>query len=35
MTFNPQFAQIDEILIHDGVVTEEQVKERKIFYLYP
>ena len=27
MTFNPQFAQIDEILIHNGVVTEEQVKE--------
>lgn len=27
MTFNPQFARIGEILIHNGIVTEEQVKE--------
>jgi type IV pilus assembly protein PilB len=27
MTFNPQFARIGEILVHNGIVTEEQVKE--------
>lgn len=27
MTFNPQFARIGEILAHEGVVTEEQIKE--------
>ncbi|MBN2461635.1 MAG: Flp pilus assembly complex ATPase component TadA [Candidatus Cloacimonetes bacterium] len=27
MTFNPQFARIGEILVHEGIVTEEQVKE--------
>ncbi|MDO9578847.1 MAG: pilus assembly protein PilB, partial [Candidatus Cloacimonadales bacterium] len=27
MTFNPQFARIGEILIHQGVVTDEQIKE--------
>ena len=27
MTYNPQFARIGEILVHNGVVNEEQVKE--------
>ena len=27
MSFNPQFARIGEILVHNGVVTEDQVKE--------
>ncbi|MBN1327677.1 MAG: Flp pilus assembly complex ATPase component TadA [Candidatus Cloacimonetes bacterium] len=27
MTFNPQFARIGEILVHEGVATEDQVKE--------
>jgi len=27
MTFNPQFARIGEILVHEGVVNKEQVKE--------
>jgi type IV pilus assembly protein PilB len=27
MTFNPQFARIGEILTHEGVVTEEQIRE--------
>ena len=27
MSFNPQFARIGEILIHNNVVSEDQIKE--------
>ena len=30
MAFNPQFARLGEILVHEGYVTEDQVKEALI-----
>jgi|GEM_PF-5528374 len=27
MTFNPQFARLGEVLVHEAYVTEDQVKE--------
>jgi len=30
MTYNPQFARIGEVLVHEGFVNEDQVKEAMI-----
>ncbi|MBM4400168.1 MAG: pilus assembly protein PilB, partial [Candidatus Cloacimonetes bacterium] len=30
MSFNPQFARLGEVLIHEGYITEDQLKEALI-----